>query len=88
MLQARAAVVLIGLVASAAAAAPPPNILLIMAVDLGKEWVACCGARDMRTPHIDAMAKKYLGVDSYPYRTPTEKRVIYHISVDRCSAMG
>lgn len=25
--------------------------------------------------HIDALAKKYLGVDSYPYRTPTETRV-------------
>ena len=29
--------------------------------------------------HIDAMAKKYLGQDSYPFRTPTEKRVIFEI---------
>src|SRR3977135_1172477 len=30
--------------------------------------------------HIDKMAKKYLGKDSYPYRTPEEKRVIVKIA--------
>lgn len=29
--------------------------------------------------HIDFLAKKYLGVDSYPNRTPTEQRVILRI---------
>lgn len=29
--------------------------------------------------HIDSLAKKYMGVDSYPYRTAGEKRVIYYI---------
>jgi PPOX class probable F420-dependent enzyme len=29
--------------------------------------------------HIDSLAKKYMGVDSYPYRTAAEKRVIYYI---------
>ncbi len=29
--------------------------------------------------HIDALAKKYMGVDSYPLRTPEEVRVIYKI---------
>ena len=29
--------------------------------------------------HIDRMAKKYMGKDTYPYRTPTEKRVIFVI---------
>jgi PPOX class probable F420-dependent enzyme len=29
--------------------------------------------------HIDSLAKKYLGVDSYPFRTPSEVRVIYRI---------
>lgn len=38
--------------------------------------------------HIDAMAKKYMGVDSYPYRTPEEVRVIYRIEADRVSVMG
>lgn len=30
--------------------------------------------------HIDHLAKKYLGVDKYPYRAPGEVRVIYKIS--------
>ena len=38
--------------------------------------------------HIDAMAKKYMGVDEYPYRTPTEVRVIYVIEPERVSVMG
>ena len=29
--------------------------------------------------HIDRMAKKYLGADTYPYRQPGEVRVIYRI---------
>ncbi len=38
--------------------------------------------------HIDAMAKKYMDVDEYPYRTPDEVRVIYRVAVDRVSVMG
>jgi PPOX class probable F420-dependent enzyme len=33
--------------------------------------------------HIDALAKKYLGVDEYPYRQPGEQRVIFRIAPDR-----
>jgi PPOX class probable F420-dependent enzyme len=29
--------------------------------------------------HIDALAKKYMGVDAYPFRQPGEERVIYEI---------
>jgi len=29
--------------------------------------------------HIDALAKKYLGTDSYPYRRPGEERLIIRI---------
>ncbi|MEW6042773.1 MAG: PPOX class F420-dependent oxidoreductase [Thermoproteota archaeon] len=44
----------------------------------------CVGADE----HIDKLAKKYLVVDKYPFRTPNEKRIIlkikpenvYHIS--------
>lgn len=32
--------------------------------------------------HIDSLAKKYLGADSYPGRTPDEQRVILTIEVD------
>jgi PPOX class probable F420-dependent enzyme len=36
--------------------------------------------------HIDLMAKKYLGVDSYPYRRPDEVRVIYKIQPEHVQA--
>jgi PPOX class probable F420-dependent enzyme len=32
---------------------------------------------------IDALAKKYLGVDSYPYRNPAEQRITVRITPDR-----
>ena len=38
--------------------------------------------------HIDAMAKKYMGVDEYPFRTPTEVRVLYYIEPEKISVMG
>lgn len=38
--------------------------------------------------HIDKMAKKYMGVDSYPFRTPEEVRVMYYIEPERVAAMG
>jgi len=38
--------------------------------------------------HIDRMAKKYMGVDEYPFRQPNEVRVLYYIQPDRVSAMG
>jgi hypothetical protein len=38
--------------------------------------------------HIDLMAKKYMGVDEYPFRQPGEVRVLYYIEPERISAMG
>jgi PPOX class probable F420-dependent enzyme len=38
--------------------------------------------------HIDTMAKKYMGVDKYPYRQPGEVRVMYKIEPTRTSQMG
>jgi PPOX class probable F420-dependent enzyme len=38
--------------------------------------------------HIDKMAKKYLGVDKYPYRQPDEQRVIYKIQPEHTTTMG
>jgi PPOX class probable F420-dependent enzyme len=37
--------------------------------------------------HIDAMAKKYLGQDKYPYRRPEEVRVIYKVLPEHSSAI-
>ncbi len=38
--------------------------------------------------HIDLLAKKYLGKDSYPFRNPKEVRVMYRIQAERASFMG
>lgn len=38
--------------------------------------------------HIDALAKKYLGKDRYPFRTPTEQRVIVRIEPEKVSRWG
>jgi PPOX class probable F420-dependent enzyme len=38
--------------------------------------------------HIDSLAKKYLGVDKYPYAQPGDVRVIYEIDPARVSGMG
>jgi PPOX class probable F420-dependent enzyme len=38
--------------------------------------------------HIDAMALKYLGQDKYPYRRPTEVRVIYKIEPEHVTSMA
>jgi PPOX class probable F420-dependent enzyme len=38
--------------------------------------------------NIDALAKKYLGQDKYPFRRPEEVRVMYEIEPISVSAMG
>jgi len=50
----------------------------------GKGRVIEAGADE----HIDKLAKRFLGADKYPFRQPTEKRLIVRIAVDRISGMG
>ncbi len=38
--------------------------------------------------HIDALAKKYLGLDTYPNRKPGEVRVIYRVEPLQIGTMG
>lgn len=38
--------------------------------------------------HIDKLAKRYLGVDRYPYRQPGEVRVIYRILPEHVSTFA
>ncbi|HJQ27022.1 MAG TPA: PPOX class F420-dependent oxidoreductase [Blastocatellia bacterium] len=38
--------------------------------------------------HIDKMAKKYMGVDRYPGRSPGEVRVLYKIEPQHTTSMG
>jgi len=44
--------------------------------------------REGADQHIDAMARKYLGKDKYPYRQPGEVRVLYKVTPERCTFMG
>jgi PPOX class probable F420-dependent enzyme len=44
--------------------------------------------RDGADTHIDAMAKKYMGVDKYPLRKAGEVRVIFKIEPDHTSSVG
>ena len=38
--------------------------------------------------HINKLAKKYLGVDKYPYRQPGEVRVLYRVKTEHVHAYG
>jgi PPOX class probable F420-dependent enzyme len=44
--------------------------------------------REGADEHLDRMAKKYLGVEVYPYRTQGEVRILYKIKPERTSTMG
>jgi hypothetical protein len=43
---------------------------------------------DGASAHIDKMAKKYLGVDKYPYGQPGEVRVLYKVKPAHTTVMG
>ena len=52
------------------------------------EWVSYEGELEEATTdgadeHIDALAKKYLGVDRYPYHTPEEQRIRFRLRPTR-----
>lgn len=40
------------------------------------------------TAHIDKLAKRYMGLDTYPFHQPGVSRVIYRIEPLHCSTMG
>lgn len=44
--------------------------------------------REGADAHIDALAKRYLGQDKYPFRQPGEERIIYEIAIDSCHGNG
>ena len=56
-----------------------PNIIFIMLDDLGKEWVGCYGAEDIKTPNIDALAAGgmiFNNAYSMPSCTPSRSTVL------------
>jgi arylsulfatase A-like enzyme len=49
----------------AAPAAEKPNVLLILVDDLGYGDLACYGAKDMQTPHLDALMRAGTRFDQF-----------------------
>ena len=62
----------------------PDNPYRYMAIRGTVEQITQDGA----DAHIDALAKKYLGKERYPFRAPGEVRVIYRIRPDRVATYG
>jgi PPOX class probable F420-dependent enzyme len=56
------------------------------------KWVAISGTAELTTddadPQIDRLAKKYLGQDEYPWRSPDEQRVKVRIRADKVDSSG
>ena len=44
--------------------------------------------RDGADEHIDSLAKKYLGLDAYPFRQPGEQRVIIKVAPESVTHRG
>jgi len=56
-----------------------PNILFVMVDDLGKEWISCYGAEDIKTPNIDALAfggMRFTNAYSMPQCTPSRATLL------------
>jgi PPOX class probable F420-dependent enzyme len=55
-------------------------------------WVSVSGHAELTTDgaddQIDKLAKKYLGEDKYPWRSPEEQRISVKIRPDRVDATG
>jgi len=70
-----------------------PVALSIVDPDNGYRYIQIRGKVSNTTEtggdaHIDSLAKKYLGLDAYPYRTPTETRIIFEITPASVQVMG
>jgi PPOX class probable F420-dependent enzyme len=65
----------------------PTVSVLVMAQDNPYEYVEVRGraegTQEGADEHINRLAKKYIGVDEYPFRAPGEQRVLYRITPDR-----
>jgi PPOX class probable F420-dependent enzyme len=71
----------------------PRVTLTVQNMDNPYEYLAIRGRVAERThegadEHIDAMAKKYLGQDTYPFRQPGEQRVIIKVDPEDVHVWG
>ncbi len=65
----------------------PRVTLVVMAGDNPYEYVEirgrARGTTDRADEQIDRLAKKFIGQDKYPFRSPGEQRISYHITPER-----
>ncbi len=71
----------------------PQVTVLVVDPDNGQRYIEIRGRVAEATEEgadevIDALAKQYLGVDSYPFRNPAETRVTFLIEPVHVSAQG
>jgi PPOX class probable F420-dependent enzyme len=70
----------------------PRLSLLVLNPENPMQWLAVTGSGTIGTddaePQMDRLAKKYLGEDVYPWRSPDEERVKVRIAIDRVDASG
>ena len=55
-------------------------------------WISVSGTATLvdegADDHIDRLAKKYIGADTYPFRQPGERRVTVRIAVENIDSRG
>jgi PPOX class probable F420-dependent enzyme len=70
---------------------PRASLVVVDPSDTHK-WVAVSGhaqlTEDGADPQIDKLAKKYIGKDEYPWRSPTETRVKVLIEPEKVDGAG
>jgi arylsulfatase A-like enzyme len=71
-------------------ASGPPNIVVILADDLGYGDLGCYGSKDIKTPNIDAMAKRGMKFTDFyvnaPVCSPSRAGFLTGRSQQRCGA--
>ncbi len=70
---------------------PRVSLLVLDPSDVYK-WVAVSGRAELAIegadPQIDRLAKKYLGKDEYPWRSPDQQRISVRISPEQIDSSG
>jgi len=70
----------------------PRVSLLVLDPSDAYKWVAVSGRAELTIegadPQIDRLAKKYLGKDEYPWRSPDQQRISVRISPEQIDSSG
>ena len=70
----------------------PRVSLLVVDPDDAYKWVALSGHAELTDDgadeQIDKLAKKYIGADAYPWRTPDERRISVWITREKVDSTG